>query len=840
MADTPPPRARYAFLRGRRVLLPAAAALGLLAFFLFGGLPGTLLREAATRGQGPAPAPERGVEGWTDRFVHLEQAGDWRTLAHEVASLERAEPALYERYRLGYLRARAALEAGDDAAAGRALEPFLVPGHPFRDLALYHASRLAGRRGQKDEASRLRQELIRSYPQATHRARAIEDETAYLTEKGDAAALSALAAQLSGSADAAAVRDIEARVVSAQVSADAAQATARGVRLLKASIADDAAERVSQALDGPQVLGSLSPADRVLVGEAARSHRRFDRAVEILQAAVPQLPARRDELTFSIGRARFGQERYDEAEKIYLAGAAGSADAEQKAVFLFHASRCAQLLGDDARAERHMSAAIAAGGKRPKTSPAITQRLRTRARQGRLAEAAADLRLLRERFRKDHAVVEGTLAYATAMVAAGRPAAALRELDAVPRRLLEKADVPEMDYWRGRAREAGDARAAGYHYLAVLRSPTASHFASFARDRLAGPALAAAMRKEQAERKAQVETLLAAGDVEAARGFQTDVWLLATSAERPAEAARLADVYRRLPRYAEILDLRAPEFPRLPLPENAPASPASPASASPPATASPSASGSPSAPAGPDRLDNLLALGLFDDAVDLIRERYPLQPPAQAVARAVALGRAGATRAAIQSVEIAGRSFPPDYVPALLPPAVAELLYPRYFDEEIQRESTAHGADPRLVRSIMREESRFEPRARSAASARGLLQLITTTAREVGQALGLVDVASEDLYDPAVAIKLGARYVADLQKQFGGDPYATAAAYNAGPNQSRLWVRLAPAPGHDFFLSAVNFDETKDYVRKVMNSYERYTEIYGSGDAAERAGARPD
>ena len=106
----------------------------------------------------------------------------------------------------------------------------------------------------------------------------------------------------------------------------------------------------------------------------------------------------------------------------------------------------------------------------------------------------------------------------------------------------------------------------------------------------------------------------------------------------------------------------------------------------------------------------------------------------------------------------------------------------------------------------------------------------------MGKALGLLDVASEDLYDPAVAIRIGSRYVADLQREFGGDPYKTAAAYNAGPNQSKLWSRLAPGPGHDFFLSAVNFDETKDYVRKVMNSYVRYAEIYG--DEAEKA--RPD
>lgn len=815
-------------LRDRRVALSAAGA-GLLALVLFGlraprpFLPAT----GATEEEKARPLSDEPVEGWTERFVELERAGDWAALQRELSAIRERHPGPYETYRLGYLHARAAIEAGDEDAARASLAPFLAAGHPFRDLALHHAARLADAEGDPAEASRLRAELIAGYPQAPHRARAIEDQTGYLAGQSDAAALSALASAVAGSVDPLAVRDIEARVVEAQVSADPAAALARGVRLLKAGAADDAAERVSQALDRPELLGRLPAADRVLVGEAARSHRRFDRAVEVLEDARAALPARRDELTFSIGRARFGQERYEEAEKIYLQGAAGSSDPEQKAVFFFHASRCAQLVGDDARAERHMTSAIAVGGKAPKTSPAITQRLRTRIDQGRLAEAADDLRLLRQRFPKDHALVEGSLAYATGMVAAGRPGDAVRTFDALPRRLLQKADVPEIDYWRGRAREAADPRAAGHHYLAVLRAESPTHFASFARQRLGEAKVAAAVRPEQAARAAQVKELLAAGDFEAARGFQTDVVLLAPPAERDREVERLAEIYRRLPRYAEVLDLRAPEFPRLPLPSPSPTPAPSPAS-----SAAPSPAGPASAATGPDRLENLLALGLFDDAVDLIRERYPLQPASSAVARAVALSRAGATRASIGSIEIAARSFPPDFLPRLLPRVVQELLYPRYFHEEIAARSATHGADPRLVLAIMREESRFEPRARSAASARGLLQLIITTAREVGAALGLTDVASEDLYDPKVAIRLGSRYVADLQGQFSGDPYKTAAAYNAGPNQSRLWSRLAPGPGHDYFLSAVNFDETKDYVRKVMNSYERYAEIYGGGAVA--------
>ena len=129
----------------------------------------------------------------------------------------------------------------------------------------------------------------------------------------------------------------------------------------------------------------------------------------------------------------------------------------------------------------------------------------------------------------------------------------------------------------------------------------------------------------------------------------------------------------------------------------------------------------------------------------------------------------------------------------------------------------------------MREESRFNPRAKSEAAARGLLQFIITTARDIGREVGIVDVAPDDLYDPRVIIQLGAKYISTLSQRFRNDHYDVAGAYNAGPNQVALWSRLAPAPGDDFYLSSVNFDETKQYIRKVMNSYRRYRQIYGGG-----------
>ena len=85
-------------------------------------------------------------------------------------------------------------------------------------------------------------------------------------------------------------------------------------------------------------------------------------------------------------------------------------------------------------------------------------------------------------------------------------------------------------------------------------------------------------------------------------------------------------------------------------------------------------------------------------------------------------------------------------------------------------------------------------------------------------------------------VGLGAKYISELGEQFSGNRYRIAAAYNAGPKQVALWTRMQPAEGDDYFLTAVNFDETKHYIRKVMNSYERYTEIYG--EAGPKGGLR--
>lgn len=710
------------------------------------------------------PAPLRGVppvEQWTETFQQLQG----EELIELLEAIERKHPDLYAKWSLAWLHARALVDEDETSAAAAKLAPFLAKGHPFRDRALYHRASIA----ENAEASRFRNALIFEHHDSPYRDEAVDEEIEYLADLAadNTQALTAFAEKIAPSASTERRREISARIVEATGSLD------RGLVLLQGLTSDDAADRVVRALDKPEVLAKLSVEQLALFGETFQAHRHYDRATPLLRLALKK--AYSDDLQFALGRSYFGAEKYAEAQAVYLRGAGITKKPEQQCRFFWHAARAAQLRGDDRTAEELMTRAIAVKGTFPATLPALTQRLRTRLKARRFAEAAGDLALLRKIAPKDRAVLEGSLAYATGMLAAGRNTAALSALNSVPNTLLRSDDRAEFAYWRARAGANG--------YLEVLRSK--SHFAYFARARV--------KKADLALREAQVKNLIAGKKFDLAKRIQTDRVLLSPDAK---QLKILEDIYRQLPAYAAVLELKPAALPRFP---DVKAD-------------------------DPDAL--LMAMGLYDEAVPAIEKRWGLRPQSEALTRSYALHLAGASKPSIFAIEVLMKSVPSDFHPALLPQLVRQLLYPRYFYGFIAADARSFETDPTLLLAIMREESRFDPRAKSQAAARGLLQFIITTARDIGRDVGLVDVDPEDLYDPRVIIRLGAKYVSELGSEFEGNRYRVAAAYNAGPQQVALWNRMQFAPGDDYFFTAVNFDETKGYVNKVMNSYERYEEIY--------------
>jgi soluble lytic murein transglycosylase-like protein len=746
----------------------------------------------------PASAPQKvtaelkPVEQWSAQFRALEVTGRWEQLHVLLGQIATTHPAEFAKWQLGYLDARALIEMDRPRDAATALAPFLAPAHPLRDLALFHRAEIAEAEDDHDAASRFRTTLIISAPQSSMRDQVLDDEVSYRASLSATKPLADLVALLYPKADAKRRRDLDAHLAEKAGDVNSALAVLRGGTM------DDAAERAGRALDRPAVLARLNAQQLATLGDTMKNHRRFDRAEAILGRV-----AHTDALLFDLGRAWFGDEKFAQAQQTYLRGAAATRDPKWKAAFLFHASRAAQLQGDDAGAEKLMNAVLAVPGRTEDHAAALTQQMRTRLKGRRIAAAAADLNAIRAQFPKSHAVVEASLAWSIAMIGMGNNGAALSALNSIPRNLLDKFEPYEVGYWRARALEASNPPAAFAAYLEVLRATQPSHFAYFARARLDAPAMAPKLAGELASREVQALKLMNAGQWEQARRVETDRVLL-SSRDHARELARLAAIYRHVPAYAAVLELKpqaTPQFPNV-----------------------------------SDRPSLLMAMGLFDDATDDIPRRWPLRPLSSALTQSLALNRGNASKESIYAVEVLMNGVPRDYVPDLLPLSVRQLLYPRYFYDFIAGDAKTYHTDPTLLLSIMREESRFNPRAKSEAAARGLLQFIITTARQIGHDVGLVDVSPDDLYDPRVIIRLGAKYVSDLSDKLGGDRYRIAAAYNAGPKQVALWSRLAPAAGDDFFLSSINFDETKQYVRKVMNAYQRYAELYGG--AGPQGGVR--
>jgi len=160
-----------------------------------------------------------------------------------------------------------------------------------------------------------------------------------------------------------------------------------------------------------------------------------------------------------------------------------------------------------------------------------------------------------------------------------------------------------------------------------------------------------------------------------------------------------------------------------------------------------------------------------------------------------------------------------------LPLAVRRAFYPFRQEAVIVREAAANGLPPALVYGLIRQESLFQPEARSGAGATGLMQVMPGTGRYLYRKERRR--GRPDLSDPEVNVRLGASYLATLLKTFDGDRIAALAGYNAGPGRPARWRRQAPGLASDEFLEAMPIYEPRDYVRRVLFFEAAYAALHG-------------
>jgi soluble lytic murein transglycosylase len=156
--------------------------------------------------------------------------------------------------------------------------------------------------------------------------------------------------------------------------------------------------------------------------------------------------------------------------------------------------------------------------------------------------------------------------------------------------------------------------------------------------------------------------------------------------------------------------------------------------------------------------------------------------------------------------------------------AAERIRYPRGFWDLVSGAAARNQLDPYLVAALIRQESLYNPQARSVSDARGLMQLLPSTAGKHMAAAG-VAASPMDLFDPAISVQVGTVYLRGLLSMFGGDQFKAVAAYNAGEHAVGAWIVKYPGDD-DQWVENIAYGETRDYVKKVIGGLREYRLLY--------------
>jgi tetratricopeptide (TPR) repeat protein len=234
------------------------------------------------------------------------------------------------------------------------------------------------------------------------------------------------------------------------------------------------------------------------------------------------------------------------------------------------------------------------------------------------------------------------------------------------------------------------------------------------------------------------------------------------------------------------------------------------------------------------RIEALLKIGLKDDASCEIAE-FKTEPEQRekVLMKALFQNASGDWLSSIKNFDGLARSFRHG-----LPIGFEKLLFPRAYEKSVLDYSKRLELDPDLVFAIIRQESVFNPRARSPAGASGLMQLMPQTARVEARRLGLSYLGQEDrnkvartmqrrsaLFDAETNVVIGVHHLHGLLKQYGNVIHVLT-SYNANPKATRRWIEKIPSDDFLVFIERIPYQETRMYVKLVLRNYFYYKRWY--------------
>jgi soluble lytic murein transglycosylase len=152
--------------------------------------------------------------------------------------------------------------------------------------------------------------------------------------------------------------------------------------------------------------------------------------------------------------------------------------------------------------------------------------------------------------------------------------------------------------------------------------------------------------------------------------------------------------------------------------------------------------------------------------------------------------------------------------------------FPLAYWEMIQQKAQERELDPYLILALIRQESLFDPQARSPATALGLMQLLPSTASRLAKQIGISPPSNEQLFHPEINLALGTQYLRDLLQHYSNDWFKAIAAYNAGEAAVDRWEKEILTDDAEEFVERIPYLETRGYVKLVLRNHRIYKRLY--------------
>ena len=154
---------------------------------------------------------------------------------------------------------------------------------------------------------------------------------------------------------------------------------------------------------------------------------------------------------------------------------------------------------------------------------------------------------------------------------------------------------------------------------------------------------------------------------------------------------------------------------------------------------------------------------------------------------------------------------------------MTKILYKKEYSEYVSKYAEQYGVEENLIYALIKAESNFNPNAVSHQNAKGLMQLMYSTAQELANKCQ-INLTEVNILDPDININLGTQYIATLLDKYECMEVALA-AYNAGSGNVDKWIKngVIKADGSD--IENIPYKETNTYVRKIIRDYKIYMEL---------------